>query len=474
MADPIKPDLCILGGGTAGRAVATAARAVGASVVLVERNALSGEISAGRVPSTAFIAASRYAEAGRESSAFGIAFEPPRINFGRIHQHVSDVVAAIAPNTNAERFEGLGVTVVRAEGRFVDKRTVEADGRPIRARRFVVATGSRPAVPPIPGIDSVPFLTERTIFNLTRKPAHLIVIGAGPTGLELAQAHRRLGCEVTVIEAAKPLAGYDPELAEIALRRIVADGVELHVNALISGIASSGNGIAVTVTGQDGSEAISGSHLLVATGRVPIVEPFGLDSAGIRFDETGIRVDASLRTTNRRVYAIGDCAKGSPSAATAAYHAGLVIRSALFGSRARAERGAVPVTIHTDPEIATVGLGEQDALKRYPDKARVLRWPYAENDRARSEHRSDGLVKLITLRNGRILGCAIVGPEASEAIALYACAIANRLKVGGFIEFVAPRPSFAEMAGNVAAEHNNKALTSPLVRGWLAFIRLLP
>ena len=476
MAELLEPDLCIVGGGSAGLTAAAAARAFGASVVLIEKGRMGGDcLNTGCVPSKAMIAASRHAEAGRAGAEFGVSFEVPRVNFGRVHEHVSGVIAAIAPHDSVERFEGLGVTVIRGEARFVDKKTMEADGQLIKARRFIIAAGSRAAVPPIPGIETVPYLTNETIFEQTRKPAHLIIIGGGPIGLELAQAHRRLGAEVTVIEAGSFLQKDDPELVDVALRRIADEGVALHPDTAITQIAPNGNGVAVTISCEEGEKTLTGSHLLVAAGRIPNIDGLGLEAAEIAHDRHGIRVNASLRSSNRRVYAIGDIvAGGLQFTHVASYQASLVIRAALFGFRARENRTLVPWCTYIDPEIAAVGLSEAEALKRYPDKARVLRWSYLENDRARAERRTDGIIKLITLKNGRILGCTILGPGAGEMISLYAYALANRMKVGSFLKFIAPYPTLTEMTKRVAVEHYRDKLDSPWIRRWLGFVRMWP
>ncbi len=475
MAELLRPDLCVIGGGSAGLTAAAAARAFGASVVLIEKGKMGGDcLNTGCVPSKSLIAAARHAQDGREASAFGVSFEAPRVNFGRIHDHVGEIIASIAPNDSVERFEGLGVVVIRGEGRFTDRRTLEADGQRIRARRFIIAAGSRPAMPPIPGIDSVPFLTNETVFDLTRKPAHLVVIGGGPVGLELAQAFRRLGSEVTVLEAAEFLSRDDPELVDIALRRLENDGVVLRPHAAIKEIAPNGNGVAVTLSGQEGEEVITGSHLLVAAGRAPNIENLGLDAARIRAGKAGIQISRSMRTSNRRVYAIGDVVGSLRFTHVAAYHAALVIRATLFGLRVREDKTLIPWCTYIDPEIASVGLSEAAALKRHPGKAKIIRWSYGDNDRARAERRTDGLVKLITHRNGRILGCAIVGPWAGEMISLYAYALANRLKIGSFLKFIAPYPTLTEMARRIAVEHYRDRLGSAFVRRWLGFIRRLP
>lgn len=475
MADILKPDLCIIGGGSAGLTAAAAARAFGASVVLIEKGDMGGDcLNTGCVPSKSLIAAARHAEAGRRAAEFGVSFEPPRVNFGRIHDHVTEVIASIAPNDSVERFEGLGATVIQAEARFVDKHTVEADGQQIRARRFIIAAGSRPAVPPIPGIDEVDYLTNETIFDLTRKPAHLIVIGGGPIGMEMAQAHHRLGSEVTVIDAGAFLVKDDPELVGIATRRIAAEGVTLKPNAAVKSVAAHGNGVAVTIEGGDGPETITGSHLLIAAGRLPNIESLGLDAARVRTNQRGIVVKSSMRSSNRKVYAIGDIAGGLQFTHAASYHASLVIRAALFGLPAREDRTIVPWCTFIDPEIATVGLSEAEALKRHPKHARVLRWSYGESDRARAERRTDGLIKLITHKNGRILGCTILGEGAGEMISLFAYAMANKQKVGSLMKLVAPYPTLTEMAKRVAVEHYRDSLGSPWIRRWLGFIRRLP
>ena len=475
MAEFLKPDLCIIGGGSAGLTAAAAARAFGASVVLVEKGEMGGDcLNTGCVPSKALIAASRRAEAGREAAGFGVSFEPPRVNFGRIHEHITEVIAGIAPHDSVERFEGLGATVIEAEGRFIDRRTLEADGIRIRARRFIIAAGSRPALPPIPGLAEVPYLTNETVFSLTRKPAHLIVIGAGPIGLELAQAYRRLGSEVTVLERGTPLPKDDPELVEIALRRIRADGVTLRLGVEITGVAATGTGVVVTLTTADGVENLSGSHLLVAAGRAPNVETLGLDAARVRTTERGIRVNKRLRSSNRRIYAIGDIAGGLQFTHAASYQAGLVIRSTLFGFRAGQDTALIPWCTYVDPELASVGLSETAALKRYKTKARILRWSYGENDRARTDRRTDGVIKLITHKDGRLLGCAIVGEGAGEMISLFAYAIANKQKIGSFLKFVAPYPTLTEMVRRVAVEHYRDQLGSPWIRRWLGVIRRLP
>ena len=374
MADILKPDLCIIGGGSGGLTVAASARAFGASVVLIEKGEMGGDcLNFGCVPSKSLIAAARHAEAGRSGKAFGVGFSAPKVDFARVNAHIQGVIADIAPHDSVERFEALGVTVIKDHARFTDKRTVIAGDTTIRARRFVVATGARAAIPPIPGLDAVPYLTNETVFNLTSRPKHLVVVGAGPIGTELAQAYRRLGSGVTVVEMADALAREDPEMAEIVLRRVKADGVDVRARTAIVSVARRDDAIVVTIKPENGAEEeITGSHLLIAAGRAPNVEDMGLDQARIKTGKTGIKVNSRLRTSNRRVYAIGDVAGRLHFTHVAGYHGALVVRSTLFGLPAPVKPTIIPWATYTDPEIAHVGLTEAEASKRFGASFKVL------------------------------------------------------------------------------------------------------
>ncbi len=476
MAEIFTPDLCIIGGGSAGLTVAAAARAFGASVVLVEKGAMGGDcLNTGCVPSKALIAASRHANTHNVSALYGVRYAAPKVDFGLVHKHVHDVIDSIAPHDSVERFEALGVKVVKAHGKFINARTLEAGEIRIEARRFVIATGSSAAIPPIPGLDSVPFLTNETVFDLTEKPGHLIIIGGGPIGMELAQAYQRLGARVTVIEMQDPLGKDDPELTAIALRRIEDDGVVVRANTGVTGVApADGGGIAVTVEAGELRETVTGTHLLVAAGRAPGIGDLGLTEARVKHDKRGIAVNAGLRTSNRRIYAIGDVTGGLQFTHVAGYQAGLVVRNALFGLPVKNDTSIIPWATYTDPEIANVGMTEKDAREKYGDKFKVLRWSYAENDRARAERETSGMVKMIAHRNGKILGCGIVGAHAGELISLFAFAIANGLKAGSLLKFVAPYPTLSELAKRVGVEFYHDKLDNPWIGRWTRLIRLLP
>jgi pyruvate/2-oxoglutarate dehydrogenase complex dihydrolipoamide dehydrogenase (E3) component len=479
MGEVLKPDLCVIGAGSGGLSVAAIAASFGVPVVLIEKGRMGGEcLNVGCVPSKALIAAAARAHAIRSATPFGIERGEPRVNFSRVRDHIQEVIAAIAPNDSVERFTALGVQVIQAEARFVDAATVVAGGQTVAARRFVVAAGSRPALPPIPGLDGVPYLTNDTAFDLGRRPERLIVIGGGPVGVEIAQAHRRLGAEVVILEAARLLPREDPEMAAVIERAFLNEGVALRTGAAIERIATDGERIVAHLKGGEagGGERVEGSHVLVATGRAPTVEGLGLDEAGIAHDKRGITVDKGLRTTNRRVYAIGDCAGGEAGpykfTHAANYHAGLVIRSALFRLPVRVDPAAVPRVVYTDPELAAVGLSEEEARRRYRH-VRILRWPVAENDRAQAERATAGHVKALVTPRGKILGCAIVAPHAGELIVPWGLAISKGLKVQDLAGLVFPYPTFSEASKRAAVEHIRPGAQNPWVRRLVGAVRRL-
>ncbi len=471
MAESIKPDLCIIGAGAGGLAAAASAAQLGASVVLVERGAMGGEcLNNGCVPSKALLAAAKRAQAMREADKFGIKSVEPEVEYRAVLDHVHDVIASIAPNDSVERYTGMGVRVLAGEARFVDRHTAMVGDIEIKARRFIVATGSSPAIPPVPGLDSVPYLTNETIFNADSLPRHLIVIGGGPIGLELAQAHRRLGSEVTVIEALTPLARDDEELRAPVLQRLAAEGMRLLDQARMERVEPVSTGIRVVFAKNGQSYSLDGSHLLIAAGRRPNVEGLNLEAAGVKYDRDGIMVNSALKTSNRRVYAIGDVAGGPQFTHVAAYHASLVVKNALFRLPEKADHSNIPWVTFTDPELAHVGLTEEEAHKRFGAKINVLRWPYLENDRARAERRTEGFLKVVTTRTGNILGASMVGENAGELIQMWSLAMQKDISIKAMATYVSPYPTFAEINKRAAIVYFLPKLANPFVRrvvNWL-------
>jgi pyruvate/2-oxoglutarate dehydrogenase complex dihydrolipoamide dehydrogenase (E3) component len=469
-SETITADICVIGAGSGGLSVAAAAAAFGRKVVLIERHKMGGDcLNYGCVPSKALLAAGKRAHAMRTASKFGIADVAPQIDPRAVHDHVHDVIAAIAPNDSVERFTGLGVRVILAAARFVDKRTVVAGEHRIKARRFVIATGSTPLVPPIPGLDNVPYLTNETIFENQEHLPHLVIIGGGPIGLELAQAHSRLGSRVTVLEAMKALGKDDPELTKVVLEQLAQEGVSVLENTKAERVEGGSGNVRVHVASGDRKDVIEGTHLLIAVGRKPTTSDLGLEAAGIRYDNKGIKVNAGLKTSNRRVFAIGDIAGGLQFTHVANYHAGIVIRRILFRLPAKADTRTVPWVTFTEPELAHVGLSEA-AAKKAAGKINVLRWPYHENDRAQAERETVGHIKVVTARNGTILGATIVGAEAGELIGMWALAISQKMKIKAMIGWISPYPTLAEINKRVAYRYYATAPSNSLVRWVIGFL----
>jgi pyruvate/2-oxoglutarate dehydrogenase complex dihydrolipoamide dehydrogenase (E3) component len=464
----LAPDLCVIGAGAGGLAVAAGAVQMGASVVLVERGEMGGDcLNVGCVPSKSLLAAAKLAHQWRRGSEMGIAYAPPRIEFGTVSDSVARVIALLAPNDSVERFEGLGVTVLRSEAKFTGPRRVRAGKHEIAARRFVIAAGSSPAIPPIPGLSAASYFTNETIFANRTLPAHLIVIGGGAVGIELAQAHHRLGAEVTVIDAGPLLPRDDPELVALLAARLAEEGIKLLPASPIASVEPDGGGMMVRL---ENGARIAGSHLLIAAGRRPNTDTLDLAAAGIEATARGITVDARLRTTNRHVFAIGDVSGGPQFTHIALYHAGIVIRNVLFRLPAGVDYRALPWVTYTDPELAQAGMSEATARDACGDGIRVLRWDFADNDRAHTERDAFGRIKIVTKPNGRILGAAILGAGAGDQIMTWALAISQRLKIGAMANLVVPYPTRGEAGKRAAGGFFTSTLFAPRTR---RLVRLL-
>ena len=451
MTASLTPDLCVIGAGAGGLAVAAGAAALGSAVVIVEKGDMGGQsLNRGSIPSRALIAAGRAAFVMRTAERFGIRAQEPWVDYARTQAYLREVIASIAPNQSVARMEAMNVKVIRGAARFTSKTTVEAGGIPLEPRRFVVATGSSPIIPPIPGLEQVRSLTTDSIFDLNILPTRLIIVGTAGDGLALGQAFRRLGCEVTILETGRALADEESELAELLLAQLTREGIVLRENVEILRAEPRGAGVRVVLTGKVLEETIDGSHLLIASGRAPNVDGLGLESAGIVFDKSGIRVDRNLRSSNRRVYAVGDVAGAPFSVAAAADQAATVLRTNSLRLPAKRDPAAIPRITFTDPEIATAGLREDEARRRY-GAIRVLRWPFAENDRARTDGIAAGHIKVILSKRDTVLGVGIVGPQAGELISLWQLAISNALKVDDVADVILAYPTLSDVSKYAAA-----------------------
>lgn len=472
MTTSIKTDICVIGAGSGGLSVAAGAAQMGADVVLFERDRMGGDcLNHGCVPSKSLLAAAKHAHGQTDGAEFGVAPHIPQVDFAAVNRHVREVIAGIEPNDSVERFEGLGVRVIQEAARFTGAREVAGDTVTVRARRFVIATGSRPSVPPILGLDQVEYLTNETIFSLTECPEHLAIIGGGPIGAEMAQAHVRLGARVTVIEAATILSQDDPELVDVVRQALVSEGVALHEGCAVQSVApGAGGGVTVRIRNAAGQDIdVPASHLLVATGRQANVDDLNLEAAGIKSDRDGIVVDARLRSSSTKVFAIGDAAGRYKFTHMAGYHAGIVIRNALFRLPAKVSLKAVPWSTFTDPELAHVGLHEDEARKANCG-VQVVRWPFSENDRARTDRRCEGMVKVVATSKGVVLGASIVGPHAGELIQVWGLAIQENIKLGAVAGMIAPYPTYGEINKRVAGSFFTEKLFSDRVRGIVRFL----
>lgn len=475
-AKNIKVDICVIGAGSGGLSVASGAAQLGLKVVLLERAVMGGDcLNTGCVPSKALLAAGKRAQMHRKDDIKGITPHEPEIDFSAVKDHVFDTIKTIEPNDSAERFRGLGVNVILEEGRFTGPHTMQAGEHTIRARYFVVATGSRAVVPPIPGLDKDKAFTNETIFALREKPDHLLIIGGGPIGIEMAQAHRRLGCQVSVFDMGPILPRDDQSNVELVRQALIKEGVDLHECVAIKETRHEGADITLVIEKNGETQDIKGSHLLVAAGRAPNTDGLDLEKAGIKYDKKGITVDVGLRTSNKKIFAIGDISGGPQFTHVAGYHAGIIIRRICFKMFwAKVDYKALPWVTYTDPELAQVGLTEEDARQQHGEDIKIAEWHFDENDRAIAEQVTNGQIRVVTNKKGLILGASIVGSQAGELIGLWALAISSGQKIGAVTGMIAPYPTLGEASKRAAGAWYTPTLFSDKTRRIVKWLQKIP
>lgn len=465
----LTPDICVIGASANGVALAIAAAAFGVPVVLIERNAIGGD--RGPLATQALIASAARAQALRDAARLGLAAAEPQTNPGQIHDHIQRALATDRANHSAERLAALGITVIRGEARFTSRSTITVDGRPIKARRFVIATGARAAPAVIPGGDTVPLLRESDLASLTRLPERPIVIGSA--GIALAQALRRLGNAAALVTPESLLAGHDEEAATILRRRLLREGLALHENSAPLRVERARSGLRLVLATPAGEMTVEGSHLIVTGPRRPEIGNLDLDLAGIRHDGSGISVDRGLRTSNRRVHALGACAGGaaaSPPDHAGDDHVGLLLRSILFRQPVRIAPVSEPRVVWTRPQIASVGLTEAEARKT-GGAIRMLRWPFSENAAAQASGETEGFVKAIVDRKGRILGVTIAGEDASELIAPWCIAMRAGLDAGTVAGMPLPSMARSDASRRAALSFHATLTARPALRCLIGFLR---
>ncbi|MBP0443832.1 FAD-dependent oxidoreductase [Roseomonas sp. SSH11] len=459
-------DLIVIGAGAAGLTAAGGCARLGLRVALIERDRMGGEcLNTGCVPSKALIAAARAAQGFRSAGPLGIRPAEPEVDFAGVRAHLRATIARIEPHDSEERFRGWGVEVIRGEARFLDGRSLSVGGRRLEAPRIVIATGSRPALPPVEGLADTPFLTNETLWDLETLPDHLIVLGGGAVGMEMAQAFRRLGSAVTVIEAGQPLSRDDPEAVAVVLGRMRAEGVRVLAGTRA---LSARHGAGRIVLETDGVGQVEGSHLLVATGRRAAVEGLGLEAAGVVLGPGGIRVDGRCRTTNPAILAIGDVREGPRLTHAAGQEGSLAVMAIGFGIPARLDHAALPWVTFTDPELAQTGLTEEAARERHGDIV-VHREAFAENDRALADGEAEGFVKLVMAR-GRVLGATLVGAGVGELVLPWSLAIRRKASPWAISGAVVPYPTRSELSKAVAFAAFEGRIFGPWARRWAGLL----
>ncbi len=440
-------DVVVIGGGSGGLVVASAAAQLKAKVALVEKTRLGGDcLWYGCVPSKALIHASRIAYEVKHSDHFGIYTNPPQIKFNEAMAHVQRAIAAIQPHDSPERFTSLGVEVIFGSGQFLNANTFEVNGRQLKSRAFVISTGSRPAIPPIPGLSEAGYLTNEQIFSLSDCPPSLAVIGAGPIGCELGQALHRLGASVTLVSSRTHiLPKEEPEAAKVIEQQFISEGIRILANTRVEKVEV-GAGKKVLSTGK---ETIEVDEILVSAGRTPNIESLNLPAAEIAYKSTGIQVNGKLQTSNPHIYACGDVTGGYQFTHVAGYEASVVIQNALFFPLKKADYRVIPWTTFTDPELARVGLTEAEAREQYGNDIAILQQNFAGVDRAQAEAATLGFAKIITRSNGEILGAHLVGASAGELIPEIVLAMSQKLKVSA-LSGIHVYPTLAEVNSKAA------------------------
>ena len=476
-SDSLTPDLCIIGAGAAGLSVAAGAAQMGANVILIEGNKMGGDcLNVGCVPSKSILAAGHAACNARKNAAqFGVHIPEVTVNMQAVHDHIHTVISTIAPHDSVERFEAMGVRVINGYAAFTSPKEVTVNAQKIRAKKFVIATGSVPAIPDIKGLADVSFLTNETIFGLTDLPDHLIIIGGGAIGCEMAQAFCHLGSMVTIITRSTLLSQDDPDITDVLRRRLINDGITLYEDSTIHGVKNHGHTITVTVkTAKDETMIITGSHLLIATGRTPSIHTLNLDAAYIDYTNSGISVDSGMRTSNKRVFALGDCTDTYRFTHIAGYQAGIVLQRALFKLPVKAHYNALPRVTFTDPEIATVGINETAAkLNLKQGSYNILKWNFADNDRAQTQKATDGFIKAIIKPNGEILGMTAIGQDAGELAPVWSLAISKKMKIKDIAQLIIPYPTYGEVSKRVAGSFFTPKIFSPRVQKIVRFLQFL-
>ncbi|HET7231335.1 MAG TPA: mercuric reductase [Longimicrobium sp.] len=458
-------DLAVIGGGTAGLVSSAVSAGIGARTALIEQHKLGGEcLWTGCVPSKALIRSASVLHTLRHAADYGIQ-AGGRANFARVMERVHAIIHQIEPHDSPERFRAMGVDVIQGRARFVSPEHAEVDGRRIQSKRWIIATGSRTAIPPIPGLEEAGYLTHETIWALRELPESLLVLGAGPIGIEMAQAFSRLGSRVTVAgSATQVLQREDPEIAAVLHRQLQREGITLHLGSELIGVRVEDGAKIATLSSPAGQTELRAAEIVVATGRRPNVEEMGLDALGVEVSPDGIVVDATLRTSAHNAWAAGDVTGPYRFTHVADYQARIAAPNALFPLRRKVDYRVVPWCTYTEPEVARVGLTEAEAREEWGDRAGVFRYQHDSLDRALCDGEPEGLTKIIVDPKGRIAGAHVVGPRAGETIHEAVLAVRQRLKLSDLSGMIHVYPTYPESLKRTADAYLRARFSGGLAR----------
>ena len=455
-------DLAVIGGGTAGLVSSAVSAGIGAKTALIEQHRLGGEcLWTGCVPSKALIRSASVLHTLRRAAEFGIDVQGGRADFARVMERVHAIIRAIEPHDSPERFRAMGVDVIEGRARFLSPEEADVGGHRVRAKRWILATGSRTAIPPVPGLEEAGYLTHESLWELRAPPESLVVLGAGPIGLEMAQAFARLGSSVTVVESSdRILEREDPEIAAVLARHLEREGIRLLLQSKATSVRLEGG---MKIVGAGDTE-LRAAEILVATGRHPNVEEMGLEAIGVEVTENGVSVDGTLRTSAHYVWAAGDVVGPYRFTHVADYQARIAAPNALFPLRRKVDYRVVPWCTYTDPEVARVGLTESEAREAWGDKATVYRYAHDSLDRALCDGEPDGLTKLVLDPKGRVAGAHVVGPRAGETIHEAVLAVRQRLKLSELSGMIHVYPTYPESLKRAADAYLRAKYSGGLAR----------
>lgn len=441
MSNPEPYDMVVIGAGAAGLTAAGFAAELGAKVAIIEKEKLGGDCTwVGCVPSKALLKVGKIAHAIRTADHYGITAAEPQIDMVKVRQYVQQTIEEIYQHETPEEVSKRGSEVIYGTATLLDANTVAVNDRQLKAKKIIIATGGRPLVPPVPGLEEVPYKTNRNIFENDRIPSHLLIMGAGPIGAEMAQAHARLGAKVTLMDEAL-LRNDDPEAAEVLLPILEAEGVNF-IPSLVDSVRMEGEEIVAKLKN---GEDVHGDMLLVAVGRKANVENLGLESAGVDYASSGIKVDKFLRTSQSHIYAVGDCIEGPKFTHLSGYQGSAAARNAIFPVvNVPGHDDVLPWVTFTDPEVAHVGLTEAQAREKFGASVKVYHYSMSRSDRGITENDTEGFIKIVYRGSGKVLGVTIVAERAGEMITEFVMLMKHKMRLTDIIAAIHPYPTYTD------------------------------